>query len=165
MNAIKAMTCCVRFRKCERRFTKQADFDSAVRNVWDTFFGSVTQPDMQAIENVIREDIPADDPCEESYNLILESVTQIHMAKPNGIEIWFVKDFDKGLGESTWINATSTSYKEALRLVLLKQMNVKIPDSVSLKNEVSWTQFGTDLIKEYFPGLLYFLMIVLLSIF
>ena len=153
-NAIKAMKGCVRFRKCERRFTKQADFDSAVRTVWDTFFGSVIQPDMQEIEEVIQADMPANDPCAESYNLILESVTQIHMVTPNGIEIWFVRDFDKGLGESTWINATSTSYRKALRLVLLKQMNVKIPDSVAYKNEISWTQFGTDLIKEYFPGLL-----------
>ena len=143
---------CLRFRECKRRFTKQSDFDSAVQKLWDTFFGIGTQPNMQDIEVVIGEEVPEKDPAYESYNLILDSVTQIHMIQPNGIEIWFVKDFDKGLGVSTWISATSTSYKNALRLVLLKQMNVKIPDSVSYNAEVSWVTFGTDMIKEYFPG-------------
>jgi len=151
-NAIKAMKGCLRFRDCKRRFTKQADFNSAVQKLWDSFFGSVIQPDIRAIEDVIREEMPKNDPAEESYNLILDSVTQIHMVQPNGIEVWFVKDFEKGLSGSTWINAVSTSYSNALRLVLLKQMNVKIPDSVTCNEEVSWVTYGIDLIKEYFPG-------------
>ena len=153
-NAIKAMKGCLRFRDCKRRFTKQADFNAAVQTLWDTFFGSVIQPDIGAIKDVIREEIPKNDPAEESYNLILDSVTQIHMVQPNGIQIWLVKDFEKGLSGSTWISAVSTSYSNALRLVLLKQMNVKIPDSVACNAEVSWLTYGTDLIKEYFPGLL-----------
>ena len=160
-NAIKAMKGCLRFRECKRRFTKQVDFNAAVKTLWDTFFGNVTEPDIGAIQDVIREDIPKafakDDPAEESYNLILDSVTQIHMVQPNGIEIWFVKDFEKGLSGSTWINAISTSYENALRLVLLKQMNVKIPNSVTSNVEVSWVKYGIDLIKEYFPGSLYFM--------
>ena len=143
---------CLRFRECKRRFTKQADFNAAVQALWDTFFGSVIQPDIRAIEDVIQAEIPENDDVWPSYNLILDSVTQIHMVQPNGIEIWFVKDFEKGLSGSTWINAVSTSYSNALRLVLLKQMNVKIPDSVACNTEVSWVTYGIDLIKEYFPG-------------
>ena len=53
-----------------------------------------------------------------------------------GFEVWLVQDFEKGPGESLWLQGKSHRYLDAYHFAILNFINLKIPEIDLSKNKL-----------------------------
>ena len=89
--------------------------------------------------------------------LFMNSLTKIILIQPNGYEVWFIKDFDKGSGVSKWYRGYAYTVNSAVRIAKLNALGIETPASDETEyrgsGTVSWLQFAEDSIKHSLKGI------------
>ena len=91
-------------------------------------------------------------------------MTKIILIQPNGYEVWFIKDFDKGSGISKWYRGYAYTVNSAVRIAKLNVLGVETPASDETSERrpqtVSWLRFAEDLVKHSLKGIVCHRLIV-----
>ena len=91
--------------------------------------------------------------------LFMNSLTKIILVQPNGYEVWFIRDFDKGSGISKWYRGYAYTVNSAMRIAKLSALGIETPASDktseirSPTSSVSWLRFAEDLMKHSLKGI------------
>ena len=84
-------------------------------------------------------------------------MTKIILIQPNGYEVWFIKDFDKGPGMSKWYRGYAYTVKAAVRIAKLNALGIETPASDETSERrpqtVSWLEFAEDSMKHSSKGI------------
>ena len=89
--------------------------------------------------------------------LFMISLTKIILVQPNGYEVWFIRDFDKGSRISKWYRGYAYTVNSAVRIAKLNVLGVETPASDETSERrpqtVSWLRFAEDLMKHSLKGI------------
>ena len=85
--------------------------------------------------------------------LFMNSLTKIILIQPNGYEVWFIKDFDKGSGISKWYRGYAYTVKAAVRIAKLSALGIETPASDKTSETISWFRFAEDSMKHSPKGM------------
>ena len=79
--------------------------------------------------------------------LFMNSLTKIILIQPNGYEVWFIRDFDKGSGVSKWYRGYANTINAAVKFAQLNALGIEAPASDKTSEIVSWLRFAEDSMK------------------
>ena len=89
--------------------------------------------------------------------LFMISLTKIILVQPNGYEVWFIRDFDKGSRISKWYRGYAYTVNSAVRIAKLNVLGVETPASDETSERrpqtVSWLEFAEDSMKHSSKGI------------
>ena len=85
--------------------------------------------------------------------LFMNSLAKIILIQPNGYEVWFIKDFDKGSGTSKWYRGYAYTLNAAVRIAKLNALGIETPASDKRSETVSWFRFAEDSMKHSSKGI------------
>ena len=80
-------------------------------------------------------------------------MTKIILIQPNGYEVWFIKDFDKGSGISKWYRGYAYTVNAAVRIAKLNAMGIETQASDKTSENISWFRFAEDSMKHSPKGI------------
>ena len=79
--------------------------------------------------------------------LFMNTFTIIILIQPNGYEVWFIRDFDKGSGVSKWYRGYANTINAAVKFAQLNALGIEAPASDKTSEIVSWLRFAEDSMK------------------
>ena len=147
-------------KSCEKILENLWSLENPAKSKWEQIHGFLTGDIDQW--DLSEEDLPVtiDGKIEEHdcWSLAYNSFTQIQTLLPNGIEYWYVENFEGGVGVSKWYRGVSVDYHDRFgdKIVLLKMLGLEESTIEKyhyefLKKkpvEITWLKFADTVVEN-----------------